>query len=338
MRIAATSDRMRTQPALCSASSLFALTFTLGSLSWTASCAVTDGEPEVASEAAAELTVPHGLLRASVLAADELLAASIATAGEADGLWPWLTDDAAYLHPGVDVISGQGAARAFLRGTYPDRTAQAMTLHRISGDVSADAHLGYTFGWFDEVAGGVTSYGKYIAAWTRGAGPWRLAAFARVVGSRAPSPTPTDAEIVDGEHGVPRPGDPAAIRDEAIAADAAFAAMSATLGYTVAFTTYCADAAVVLAGSDFFWNDEGVAYAWSGWSPAESLEWTPLLGGGAGSGDLAYTVGNGTFSFFDGPEVQRFYSKYLTIWVREASGEWRWLLDGGNSRPAPAAP
>jgi hypothetical protein len=30
------------------------------------------------------------------------------------------------------------------------------------------------------------------------------------------------------------------------------------------------------------------------------------------------------------------YSKYLTIWIRDASGAWRWLLDGGNSRPAPA--
>jgi hypothetical protein len=28
---------------------------------------------------------------------------------------------------------------------------------------------------------------------------------------------------------------------------------------------------------------------------------------------------------------------YLTVWIREASGAWRWLLDGGSSSsPAPA--
>jgi len=31
-----------------------------------------------------------------------------------------------------------------------------------------------------------------------------------------------------------------------------------------------------------------------------------------------------------------FYSKYLTIWQKQNTGEWRFVADEGNSRPAPA--
>jgi len=311
----------------------------LATLTQLASCVELDDAPDLtAGDGAAELAAPPDLARASVLAADALLASSIALAGEADGLWPWLADDAAYLHPGADVIIGRDPSRAFLRATYPDPAAQTMTLHRVAGDVSADARLGYTFGWFDEVAGGAAATGKYIAVWTRVPGTWRLAAFARVRGSRAPSPTPAGAGILDGEHGVPLPGAPAAIAAQAMAADAAFAALSVSQGYTVAFSAYCSDSAVVVAGSDFYWDRAGVEYAWSGWSPAENLAWAPQLGGGAASGDLAYTVGLATYTYDDGTVHEQFYSKYLTVWIREASGAWHWLLDGGSTRPAPSAP
>ena len=56
----------------------------------------------------------------------------------------------------------------------------------------------------------------------------------------------------------------------------------------------------------------------------------------AASGDLADTVGTATYTFDDGTAHEQFYSKYLTVWIREASGAWRWLLDGGSSSPAPA--
>jgi ketosteroid isomerase-like protein len=319
-----------------------------GLLAFTA-CAVDDVGPPASATAdvavaasGGERSALHDLARRGLLAEDGLLAASIASLGEADGLWPWLTDDATYLHPGVDLITGRGAARDFLRQAYPDRRAQTQRLHRESGDVSADAQLGYTFGWFDEdvlAADGsqTTKFGKYIATWRRTAGLWWLAGFVRVPGSRAPSPPPADAGILAGEHGVVRPGRPGELRASVFAADAAFAALSVAQGYTIAFTSYDAADAVVVAGSDFFWNAAGVEFAWSGWTPAETLDWAPLIGAAAASGDLAYTIGTATYRFDDGTAVQTSYSKYLTVWIRHADGSWRFLLDGGNGRPAPGA-
>ena len=50
--------------------------------------------------------------------------------------------------------------------------------------------------------------------------------------------------------------------------------------------------------------------------------------------DLGWSIGHGTYSFNDGQTEQLSYSKYLTVWVRTAAG-WRFLMDGGNGRPAP---
>jgi hypothetical protein len=45
-------------------------------------------------------------------------------------------------------------------------------------------------------------------------------------------------------------------------------------------------------------------------------------------------IGHCTYSLNDGQTEQKSYSKYLTVWVRTAAG-WRFLMDGGNGRPAP---
>src|SRR5437870_5855743 len=33
--------------------------------------------------------------------------------------------------------------------------------------------------------------------------------------------------------------------------------------------------------------------------------------------------------------VDRLYSKYLTLWARQADGAWRFIADGGASSPSP---
>ncbi|MEO7736352.1 MAG: nuclear transport factor 2 family protein [Kofleriaceae bacterium] len=281
----------------------------------------------------------HAAARRGLLADDALLGATIAVRGEAEGLWPWLADDAVYLHPDAPLLAGAPAVRDFLVRTYPDRGAQTQRLHVVTGDVSGDAQLGYTFGWFDEDvrAAGVTTtrFGKYLATWRRRGARWRLVGFVRNPGARPPSPPPADAAILAGEHGHVQPGDPDALRDQAIAADAAFSALSVAQGYTVAFTTYGAADAVIAGGSDLFWNAAGVARALAGWTPIEELAWTPRLGGAAASGDLAFTVGDATFSVISGVSTDRSYTKYLTVWAHQADGSWRFLLDGGNARPGP---
>lgn len=290
----------------------------------------------------------HAGVRQGLLAADAQLAAAIAEHGEVEGLWPAFADDGAYLHPDAAIVVGKTAVREALRAAFPGTTAQPLQLHAVTGDASADGEIGYSFGWFEapgadaaaagaEAAGdaAATGFGKYLAAWRRDGGAWRLAAFVRIAAPRRPSEPPAGAGILAGEHGAAHPGDPEALRREVLAADTAFSALSVDQGYSVAFTQTCAPGAVIAGGSDFRWNAAGVAEALAGWTPGDTLEWAPQLGRAAASGDLGYTVGNASHS---APGKPTTYTKYLTIWVRQADGSWRFLLDGGNARRAPARP
>jgi len=294
----------------------------------------------------------HAQLRQSLLAADAQLGEAIGRLGPADGVSAQLVDDAVYLHPGAAVVTGRAAVQALLRSAYPDRSTRQV-LHGVTGDASSDGEIGYSFGWFEEdgpppvasgapapssvgsaAAGGApaTRFGKYLAAWRRDGGAWRLAVFVRVAAPRAPSAPPADAAILAGEHGAALPADRAALREQVLAADRAFAARSVADGYTVAFTSWCAADAVIAGGSDFRWNAAGVAEALAGWAPGETLAWAPLLGSAAASGDLGYTVGTAEHRVTGKPSS---FTKYLTIWVRQADGGWRFVLDGGNARPGP---
>ncbi|HEX4001353.1 MAG TPA: SgcJ/EcaC family oxidoreductase [Candidatus Acidoferrales bacterium] len=67
------------------------------------------------------------------------------------------------------------------------------------------------------------------------------------------------------------------------------------------------------------------------------LTWTPLHVDVAASGDLAYTYGTYEFHSMgkDGkPAVE--YGKYATVWKKQKDGQWKVVLDTGNSSPSPA--
>jgi ketosteroid isomerase-like protein len=63
------------------------------------------------------------------------------------------------------------------------------------------------------------------------------------------------------------------------------------------------------------------------------ISWIPRFSDVAASGDLGFSVGEAVFDFAD---FGFFYSKYLTVWQKQNTGEWRFVADLGNSRPAPA--
>jgi ketosteroid isomerase-like protein len=294
----------------------------------------------IATVLAIGATLPRPASADSLLDAQHRLSVSVEHAGPVNGFVPHLTKDVAYLHPGVEIITGRAATRTFLRSIYPADTNVRLRLHAVAGDESADHRVGYTFGWLEQTAtsGGspVTTFGKFIAAWKKLEGRWRVQAFLRLNSGRPPSPVPPDALIIDGEPGVASLGLAAAHRLDIAIADSRFSDLSIARGYTVAFPAYAADAAVLVAPADFFWNRAGVEAAFAGWTPQQTLSWYPLRSEAAASGDLGWSVGHGTFAFDTGEAVVRSYSKYLTIWIRTDAG-WRWLLDAGNPRPAPPA-
>lgn len=78
--------------------------------------------------------------------------------------------------------------------------------------------------------------------------------------------------------------------------------------------------------------------AMGGDKPQKSrLEWTPVSAWGAASGDLGVTTGTWKASALDGSQPA-ITGRYVTVWRRDAKGEWKGLIDIGNPDPAPPRP
>lgn len=293
----------------------------------------------------ASLHDPRGETRASLFRADAQLSRAMTHAGPVEGFLRHAAGDVTYLHPGAEILVSRSNVAAFLESEYDAYLPGVSTgLRRIAGDASADGTLGYTFGWLDETrtprdsTAVELSYGRYVAVWRRQGREWQVESFLRLGGNAPLPPPPADALIVDGEPGLKLRDHPQAHALTASVADARFADVSLARGYSIAFDRYAADAAILVTAGDIAWNRTGVNAAFGGWTPDQSLRWHPLRAGAAGSGDLAWTVGHGNFHFNVGtPAEGRSPSKYLTVWLRTPDG-WRFLIDGGNGRPADPLP
>lgn len=68
-------------------------------------------------------------------------------------------------------------------------------------------------------------------------------------------------------------------------------------------------------------------------SRASTLTWEPLLADVAASGDLGYTHGRYQLTFADSTQPP-LYGYYVTIWKKQADGQWRFVFDAGNQAVA----
>jgi ketosteroid isomerase-like protein len=247
-----------------------------------------------------------------------LLAADRAHARATDFLSAF-ADDARYLHPGAPLVHGKDAIRGVLTSA-PE--AGPLTWAPAYADVSDDGTLGYTYGW-TELG---DQRGKYLACWRRRAnGPWLISAYART--RLATDTTPrSNAELVAAPAVRGR-----ADSRELKSADSAFAAMSVARGAQAAFLAFAAAEAVLLGspGVPMTHGRDAIGAAFAGFPADAVLEWAPVSADVAGSGDLGCTVGEASVL------ARHSYSKYLTVWKRQADGTWKFVADGGNARPAP---
>src|SRR4051794_14744561 len=101
--------------------------------------------------------------REQLVQADQSLGHAIEQRGVAAAFSDVLLDDANLLREGQGLVSGKQRAIAAVAGLAPF----TWTLAR--ADVSADAQLGYSFGWM--------ARGHYAAVWRRRSGDWKLAVF-----------------------------------------------------------------------------------------------------------------------------------------------------------------
>jgi ketosteroid isomerase-like protein len=297
--------------------------------------AATPTDPSL-SEASIRAHLDLRVERAGLLQAGNALSAAIASQGVPAALGAALASDALLLSPRVNLLQGRAAAVAFL--TSDPIAPSALNWTVFAADVSNDGTQGYT--WAE---GGLTvNIGTgplqlpafFLIYWRRAAAgdDWQIAAMTIANAGPHEGGIPAGFGTPDTKHRRNFPNTEVGEQRAALlAVDAAFSAASVANGSGPAFQQFAAPNAIAVSGDLFFGPaDIGVAFE-SG--PKDVISWTPRFSDVAASGDLGFTVGEAVFDFAD---FGFFYSKYLTVWQKQNTGEWRYVADLGNSRPAPA--
>ena len=111
-------------------------------------------------------------------------------------------------------------------------------------------------------------------------------------------------------------------------ADRAFSEMSKKQGMKKAFLQYADSAAVLLrAGYLPLRGNTAFEYLQNINDTVFTLDWTPENAIMALSGDLGYTYGIYTYQDRD----TTYQGTYVSIWQKQADGNWKYILDSGNS-------
>jgi ketosteroid isomerase-like protein len=116
--------------------------------------------------------------------------------------------------------------------------------------------------------------------------------------------------------------------------EANFAADVAHNGHA-AFLTYFAEDGVELVDGGGIDTKDAMRKQ-PPWPEGTTLTWTPVHAEMAASGDLGYTYGNYIYTAKnkEGKLVAN-YGKYTSIWRKQKDGQWKVVVDMGNSSPDP---
>jgi ketosteroid isomerase-like protein len=116
--------------------------------------------------------------------------------------------------------------------------------------------------------------------------------------------------------------------------EANFAADVARYGHAAFLTYFAEDGVEVVDGGGFDTKD--IMRKQPPWADGTSLTWIPVKAEMAASGDLGYTYGNYIFTTKDKEgKVVVNYGKYTSIWKKQKDGQWKVIVDMGNSSPDP---
>jgi len=278
--------------------------------------------------------------RDSLFRFDESRTDSVAARGFVDGTVSLLGEKIVYLRAGAPVAFGLAATRALL-GAGGDPPATRLFWQPLGGGVSGDLRAAYTFGVAVRAATAAhPQFGRYIAFWERQRnGPWRIVAYSEVNGPVSTAPREPAARNSDGDV-APRETPPAASaavaeeRSRLRAADSSFSDLSYRMGVAYAFANTVAPDGVVFGDPQLVIGAHAIEEYLGARAGQSSLVWQPVFAWVAASRDLGFTVGESTSTGLgaSGAAVQRM-GKYLTIWKRQKNGEWKFVVDGGNSGP-----
>ena len=115
-------------------------------------------------------------------------------------------------------------------------------------------------------------------------------------------------------------------------ADREFSELSKKKGMVEAFLSYADNDAVLLR--DYTMPIVGIKAVKTFISEGNNdftLIWEPLFADISSSLDMGYTYGTYFLTYLDGDnKEQEAKGTYLTIWKKDKSGNWKWVLDNGN--------
>ncbi len=273
--------------------------------------------------------------RASLIADGNALSDAIAQQGLLSAFGEALAESALFLSPRTPVLEGRAATLSFL-STNPVAPS-AIRWQVIVADVSNDGTQGFTWsqGAFtiNLGAGPIELPGFFLIYWRRAASEWQIAALSLNAGGPQTGGIPDGFGTPTSKHRRNFPNTEAAEeRAELLAVDAAFSAASVSGGTGPAFAAYAASNAIAVGDGQLIFGPEAIGTAFTT-GPNDVVSWVPRFSDVAASGDLGFTVGDAIFVF---PDVGTFYTKYLTVWQKQDTGEWKFRSDFGSSRPAPA--
>jgi ketosteroid isomerase-like protein len=124
--------------------------------------------------------------------------------------------------------------------------------------------------------------------------------------------------------------------DLLIQLEAEFAADVAQHGHAAFISHFAEDGVEVVDGGGFDTKD--AMRKQPQWPEGTTLIWVPVHADMAASGDLGYTYGNYVYTAKnkEGKLVAN-YGKYTSIWKKQKDGQWKVVVDMGNSSPDPKA-
>ncbi len=122
-------------------------------------------------------------------------------------------------------------------------------------------------------------------------------------------------------------------KDELIATDKAFSQLSSEMGMQYAFLEYAAEEVVMLRKNNLPMKGKNAlienfrTFSDTGFI----LTWEPLFADIAESGELGYTYGifNSSSKGANGT-IEESKGTYISIWKKDALGNWKFVLDSGN--------
>jgi ketosteroid isomerase-like protein len=124
-------------------------------------------------------------------------------------------------------------------------------------------------------------------------------------------------------------------KEDMMAADRAFAAMSLEKGAHAAFLAYMTDDVRLFDGEHPPIIGKAAVvdyYAKNPEAKGSKLDWSPVEGEASAAGDLGYTHGRWIFTAKkpDGSEM-KITGYYMTGWRRQTDGQYKFMLDIGSA-------